>query len=48
MLQCIRMVEAYEVALRNSNDLDVRPVEAAAMSGKFLVTAESVVTEVHQ
>jgi hypothetical protein len=33
------MMGVYEVALRSSSDLEVRPVEAAAVSGKFLVSA---------
>ena len=43
-----RMVEAYEVALRNSTDLEVVLVEAAVVSGEVLVSVESVVKAGHQ
>ena len=37
-----RMVEAYEVALKYSSDLEVVLVEVAAVPGKILVNEESV------
>jgi len=42
------MVEACEAALMNSSDLEVRLVEAAVVSGEFLVSAEIAVKAVHQ
>jgi hypothetical protein len=43
--QCIQMAEVYEVALKNSSDLEVGVVEGAVVFGESLV---SEVRAVHQ